>query len=155
SFHVNSFSFTSKSMTVTSNAGGTLVVVFKNKADETQTATLTVNVAPQEFARVSAIEGELAQWNSTITYGDGSTDDLSYHTRTTLMDSGAYGLDTAGVNAQPDTYSTRSLYDAQDEYLGWQTITGSSSCLYDHPVVQFSLPMHVGKTWTGSATRTC
>ncbi|MGM9487385.1 hypothetical protein [Ideonella sp. YS5] len=154
SYEVNGFSFTSKSMTVSSNAGGTLVVVFTNKANPSEKATLNVTVAPKEFGHVAPVAGELSMWKSTLTLGNGTIEDMSYRTRTTLLDNGAYGLDMGGVDF-PDTYYTRSLYDAQDGYLGWQPIDLAGGCLYDQAVIQFSFPMHVGKTWTGEATRTC
>jgi hypothetical protein len=154
SFAVNSFSFTSKSMTVSSNAGGTLVVVFTNKADASQKATLNVTVAPKEFERVAPREGEIAIWNSKLYYSDGTTTDEGYRTRATLLENGQYGLDRA-YSDSPDAYVTRSLYDEQDGYLGWSSLGSSFSCLYDASTANVSYPMHVGKTWSGSATRTC
>jgi hypothetical protein len=82
-YTVNSFSFTSKSMTVSSNGGGTLVVVFTNKADESQKATLNVTVAPKEFQRVAPREGEIANWKSTLYHRDDSTSEDGFRTRAT------------------------------------------------------------------------
>lgn len=154
SYEINSFSYTAKSMTVSSNDGGTLAIVFTNKGDETETATLNVTVAPKAFQRVVPREGELAVWKGTLHNGDGTTSDNSFRTRITLLNDGQYGFDTAS-ETDPDTYSTRSLYDAQDGYLGWESLLSSFSCLYSASTANVSYPMHVGKTWSGASTRTC
>jgi len=153
SFHVNSFSFTSKSLTVTSYTGGTLVVVFTDKADSTQKATLTVNVAPQEFQHVARVDGEVEVQSLTSTDAAGAVTQRDLYLRTVLMDQGAYGLD---IGNGPDDYSgQRSLYDAQDRYLGFAFPALGTDCRYDNPVAYVSYPMHVGRRWAGSATRNC
>ena len=152
-FQVNSFSFTSKSLTVDSNGGGSLVVVFKNNADETQKATLTVNVAPQEFQAVARVDGEVEAWSETAVESDGSSSQSNFFRRTVLMDAGGYGLDIAST---PGAYSqSRSLYDAQDRYLGFVNTATGSECRYDNPVAFVSYPLHVGQTWSGDAKRVC
>lgn len=155
SYVVNSFSYTAKSMTVTSNAGGTVTVTFVNKADESQKAALSISVAPKEFGRMPPIAGEIARWKSTFTFRGAGPESSDYLTRSLLLDNGGHGEDTASAEF-PDDFYIRSLYDEQDAYLGWQSITNpSSACLYDVPVVYFSYPLHVGKTWAGEHTRTC
>lgn len=154
SYSVNSFSFTTKSLTVSSNTGGSLVVTFTDKTDESQTATLSVTVSPKEFNRVAPREGTIAEWNSTYNDGLGTVTESSYHTRTVLLEDGHYGLDLAS-SLDPENYYTRSLYDAQDGYLGWQSLGSSTACLYDRSTANVSYPMHVGKAWSGNATRTC
>jgi len=154
SFEVNTFSFTSKSMTVSSHAGGTLVVVFTNKADASQQATLNVTVAPEEFQAVARVDGEVETWSETWTDSTGAVTQDSFLWRTVLMDQGTYGVDIG--DAQTGTYSsTRSLYDAQDRYLGFAAVESGNKCLYDQPVAFVSYPLHVGKSWVGDATRSC
>jgi hypothetical protein len=153
-FAVNSFSFTSKSMTVSSNAGGTLVVVFTNKADASEKATLNVTVAPKEFQRIAAREGEIVHQKSKLYWNDGRITDRGSSSRVSLLENGQYGVDTAdGVDST--AYDVRLLYDAQDAYLGWSSLIGSYSCLGSAPIAGVSYPMHVGKSWTGSVTSSC
>ena len=153
SFQVNSFSFTSKSLTVTSNGGGSLVVLFKDKADETKTATLTVTVAPKEFERAARADGEVETWSTVSVDVEGNT----YHGgglyRTVLTDNGAYEVHVG--NSETGLYSQRQRYDAQDRYLGFAALGADVNCTYDQPVVQVGYPMHVGKTWSGEAHRDC
>lgn len=153
SYAVNSFSFTSKSMTVTSMAGGSLVVVFTNKANASEKATLTVNVAPQEFGHVARTEGEVETWAEKSVDVDGTPYEGGYLFRTTLLEGGGYGVDVGNVDT--GEYYTRSLYDAQDRYLGYVVPTTGNGCTYDDPIVQVSYPLHVGKTWSGSGHRDC
>lgn len=152
SFTVNNFSYTSKSMTVTSNAGGRLVVVFTDRGDSTKSATLSVNVAPKEFHQVGRVDGEVEAWTTSFKSGEGTSEN-KFLRRTVLLGTDGYGLDFG----DPDTgyYGQRSLYDTQDRYLGFTLPEGLLSCTYDTPVVQVSYPLHVGKTWSGSGTRHC
>ncbi|MFZ5550700.1 MAG: hypothetical protein ACOZJX_18530 [Pseudomonadota bacterium] len=151
-FTVNNFSYTSKSMTVTSHEGGSLTVVFTDRDDSTKTATLSVNVAPEEFSQVSRVDGEVEAW--TITYqSSGGTSENKSLRRTVLLGADGYGLEFG--DPETGTYAQRNLYDTQDRYLGYTLQAIGLSCLYDAPVAQVSYPLHVGKTWSGSATRHC
>ena len=154
SYTVNSFSFTSKSMTVTSNAGGTLVVVFTNKADESQKATLNVTVAPKEFERVAPVDGETSTWADTWTNEAGDTTQSNQLFRTILTGQGGYGIDLGDADTGAYT-SFRNLYDAQDRYLGYANTATGVECLYDTPVVGLAYPLQVGKSWSGDAKRDC
>lgn len=153
SYLVNGFSYTAKSMTVTSMAGGSLVVVFANKANDNEKATLTVHVAPQEFQHVARAEGEVETWAESTVRTDGTSFESGFLYRTVLLGDAGYGVDVG----DPDSgvYYTRSLYDAQDRYLGYVVPDTGYGCAYDNPVVQVSYPLQVGKTWTGSAHRDC
>jgi len=153
SFHVNSFSFTSKSLTVTSNAGGSLVVVFKDKADESKTATLTVTVAPKEFARVLRTNGEVETWSTVSVDVEGNKFEGGILYRTELMDGGAFSLYVG--NPVTELYSQRQSYDAQDRYLGFSALGADVDCTYDQPVAQISYPMQVGRSWSGATHRGC
>jgi hypothetical protein len=151
SFDVNSFTFTSKSVTVSSITGGTLVIVFSNKADETQKATLTIRVAPKAFQAVARVDGEIEAWAEASVASDGSSGQSQYFRRTVLLDAGGYKIQSGST---PDTFSpTYSLYDAQDRYLG--SANTDFECLYDNPLVYVNYPLQVGKTWSGDATRNC
>jgi hypothetical protein len=141
-------------MTVSSNAGGSLAVVFTDKADASQKATLNVTVAPKEFQAVARVDGEVEAWSLTETDNEGAVTQSQRFQRTVLMEEGKYGVETAF--GTPDTYSsTRGLYDAQDRYLGYANGLTGTECLYDTPVANVSYPLHVGKTWSGDATRNC
>ncbi|HEV8692345.1 MAG TPA: hypothetical protein VGQ91_18715 [Ideonella sp.] len=153
SFDVNSFTFTSKSLTVSSNAGGTLVIVFSNKTDESQQATLTIHVAPKEFQAVARVDGEIEGWSSSSVEADGSASQYEFLRRTVLLDAGGYGTENSST---PGVYSwQRLLYDAQDRYLGYVNTQDGTECLYDNPLVYVNYPLQVGKTWSGDATRNC
>lgn len=153
SYEVNGFSFTSKSMTVSSNAGGSLVVVFTDKADASQKATLNVTVAPKEFQRVAPVDGQVATWSLDWTDTLGDTTRQDQFVRTVLMDNGRYGTE-AGTT--PGTYSVlRVLYDAQDRNLGYVDTGTGVECLFDQPVAGVSYPLQVGKSWSGDAKRDC
>jgi hypothetical protein len=151
-YAVNSFSFTSKSMTVSSNAGGTLVVVFTDKANPSQKATLNVTVAPKEFQRVAVVDGESSEW----TYVRVNRDDVS-HTDTLranvrlLDDEGSYSIWLETLSGGTSWVTTN--YDAQDRMTGISF--GSGGCTDDAPQVLLSYPLHVGKQWSGTSTRTC
>jgi hypothetical protein len=153
SYTVNSFSFTSKSMTVSSNAGGALVVVFTNKADESQKATLNVTVAPKEFGRVDVVDGEASEWTYVRINRDENsvTDHLRAHVKF-LDEDGNYSIWLETLDEGPTTWVTTN-YDAQDRVTG--VSFGSGACTDDAPVVQLSYPLHVGKQWSGTSTRTC
>jgi len=152
-YTVNSFSFTSKSMTVSSNAGGSLVVVFTNKADESEKATLNVTVAPKEFERVERVDGEIEAWSQAWTDSAGAVTQNDLYQRITLRDGGGYSVESGSA---PDAYSlTLGLYDAQDRYMGFLNGITGIECLYDVPVANVSYPMHVGKSWSGDAKRVC
>lgn len=153
SFIVNNFSYTSKSMTVTSNAGGSLVVVFTDRGDSTKSATLAVNVAPKEFHQVGRVDGEVEAWTTSFKSGE-TTSENKFLRRTVLLGADGYGLDF-GDPATPGIYGQRSLYDTQDRYLGFTFPASGLSCSYDTPLPQVSYPLHVGKTWSGTATRHC
>lgn len=155
SFSVDSFSLTEKAMTVSSNTGGTVLVVFSDARDVAKTATLTVVVAPREFARVSPKEGQFFDWevHGTRVNGEPWRD---AHRRVTHLEGsdGGYSLNYfAGPDL--DQASSRFLYDTQDRYLGWDHPLAPVSCSYDNPLVYQSYPLHVGKAWVGTARRDC
>lgn len=155
SYEVKGFSFTSKSLTVDSNAGGTLSIVFSDKADASRKATLTVNVAPKEFQPVARLDGQVETWSETSVDTTGGASHYDSLRRTVLMDNGNYAVEF-GDPATPDDYSvTRSLYDAQDRYLGFVNTESGTECFYDNPVTLLSYPLHVGKSWSGDAKRVC
>jgi hypothetical protein len=152
-FAVNSFSFTSKSMTVSSNAGGTLVVVFTNKADASEKATLNVTVAPKEFQHVDRVDGELEGWVQTTTDAAGVVTRQDVYNRTLLMGEGNYGVESG---LTPDFESgNRALYDAQDRNLGYVNAVTGIECRYDTPITVVSYPLHVGASWSGDGKRVC
>lgn len=152
-FEVTNFSLTSKSMGVTSNGGGKLVIVFADKAQASKSATLTINVAPKEFAQVARVDGELETWSSVTTNAVGEvTRDPDILKRTSFLDDG-YAVELGSVS--PDIFYGRSLYDSQDRLLGSSQVDGSLPCLYDQPVVNVAYPLHVGLTWGGHATSHC
>lgn len=154
SFTVNAFNFTSKSIIVSSNGGGTVTVAFADKRDATKTATLTIVVAPKEFARVAPQEGRWFDVLARATLKDGETFDFPERLVTRLGGpDGAYHLDVMeGAGYLNNT--SRRLYDGQDRYVGSERL-GGAVCTYDNPLVYQSTPMHVGKTWSGSASRGC
>jgi hypothetical protein len=152
-FKVQSFSYTAKSMTVSSTSGGSLVVVFTDKADESKQATLNVTVAPKEFQKVPRTDGEVGGWAESWTNAAGVSTQSDTFDRTVLMDGGGYGVEHAEA---PGAFSTtRTLYDDQDRYLGSAGTQVGSECIYDSPVAIVSYPLHVGKAWSGDASRTC
>lgn len=152
SFHVDGFSFTSKAVTVASNGGGTLVVVFTNKADETQKATLTVNVAPKEFERVAAIDGESSDWMYDRTNRAGQKTMSTVRTHLSLNgDAGDYSVAVETLTG--NVFFSTTNYDALDRVIGIGPL--DTGCKDDAPVANFSYPLHVGKQWSGTSTRTC
>ena len=153
SFTVNSFSLTSKSLTVTSNGGGSLVVVFSDNADAGKKATLTVTVAPKEFERLAVADGESSDWTYVrVDRDDHSvTDDLRAHVQI-LDNEGNYSDWNETLNTGGSSWVTTN-YDAQDRMTGINYSSGG--CTEDAPVVLTSYPLHVGKQWSGTSTRTC
>ncbi|HJV72257.1 hypothetical protein, partial [Ideonella sp.] len=153
SYEVNSFSYTAKSMTVSSNGGGTLVVVFTNKANEAQKATLTVEVAPREFERVATVDGETSDW--TYVNVNRADEVVTSEVRTLVAlaaDTGNYGTSVENLSATNLLFATTN-YDSSDRAVG--TSTGTTECTDDAPIVQFSYPLHVGKSWSGTSSRMC
>jgi len=154
SFTVNSFSFTSKSMTVSSNAGGTLVVVFTNKADPSQKATLNVTVAAKEFARVARVDGEVESWSTSIVDSARGTTQTNTLRRTVLLDQGRYGIEDEDTDTGASS-GVRNLFDAQDRDLGYVFTATGEECLYDNPLVVLSYPLRVGTSWSSDARDDC
>lgn len=155
SFSVDSFSLTEKAMTVSSNAGGTLLVVFSDARDATKTATLTIVVAPQEFARVAPREGQFFDMTVSVTRLNGEV--LAWDERLVTRLDGAGGSHAEEV-WQGDAYDqivSRELYDHLGRYLGWDHPHSPVECTYSQPLVYHSYPLHVGKTWSGDASRSC
>lgn len=153
SFTVGSFSWTSKSMTVQSNGGGTIVIAFSDKADGSQRGTLTLNVAPRFFERVPVVQGESAEWRDTIRRRDGSEMVLTRRTRAVVLgDDNSYGLESLTAEG---TATSRVLYDNQDRTLGTRWMHSERVCDYDNPLPWVAYPLQVGKTWSGQSTRTC
>ena len=153
SYTVNDFSFTSKSMTVSSNAGGSLAVVFTDKVDASQKATLNVTVAPRQFQRVAVADGESSEWTYLRVDRDDQsrTDELRAHVKATDGE-GNYSVWFETLNEGGANWTTTN-YDAQDRSIG---ITfGENGCTDDPAVVLVSYPVFVGKHWSGTSTRTC
>lgn len=154
-YDVGAFSFTSKSLSVTSNAGGRLVIVFSDKADASKKATLTVNVAPHRFERVAPVDGEILEWKYTMQPEGGAAEVSTSRRRTVLTGAdGSYRVESGPV-ATPATYTNSNLFDAQDRSLGSQNLTADYRCANSVPVVWYDYPLYVGKTWTGQYNREC
>jgi hypothetical protein len=154
SYEVNSFSFTSKSMTVSSNAGGSLMVVFSDKADASQKATLNVTVAAKEFDRVARVDGETETWSTTTTDSAGAPRVTTRLDRTVLMDAGGYGIESEDAETGA-SFGVRTLYDSQDRVLGYRYIASGEDCLNDKPVVMVEYPLQVGKSWSSDTKQLC
>jgi hypothetical protein len=156
-YEVGASSLTSKSLTVTSNAGGTLRIVFTDKNDSARKATLNVVVAPREFERVPVIEGEVRETEAAVSLLGGQQFDFLTRFRVAL--DGADGLYSEEISdisptspsSEPYTFMHR---DAEDRRVGSSSASGTT-CSYSVPVVDVSYPMHVGKVWSGETVRTC
>lgn len=153
-YDVNTFSFNAKSLTVNSNGGGTLSIVFSDKEDAARNATLTVVVAAKQFARVPIVDGEIQEWTMTYVRRDDLKTIDHNRTRAVTNNDGSYGLQFAFLNFS-DSYTSRTDYDAQDRTLGTRGLVGIHTCSYSTPVAWYNYPMQVGATWSGEAERTC
>lgn len=155
SYEVNSFSYTAKSMTVSSNGGGTLVVVFTDKADETQKATLTVTVEPKQFARVAPKVNEFREFNTEVVQisGDISTQTDRYVISAVESD-GSYARDYIIYQVSFDPVS-RSYFDAADRVTRRDVLATGTRCTYSSPLGRYVYPMQVGKSWSNDVTITC
>jgi hypothetical protein len=139
SFTVDSFSWTSKQLTVQSNGGGSVVIVFTGKDDDAERSTLTVNVAPRRFDRVAKVLGEREDWSDTVVTRAGTTQlNSSSRVVTSIEADESYWVDRSFA---------RYLYDAADRLLRSE-FTSGRTCNYAYPVEGVSYPLYVGKSWT-------
>lgn len=155
SFSVNSFSVTEKSMTVSSDAGGTVQVVFSDARDEAKTASLTVVVAPKEFARVAPREGQFFDMAVRLTDLEGGVTTWDERLITRLDGSGGNYAEEVWSGDAYQYIVSRELYDHLGRYLGWDHPHAPLACTNSQPLVNHSYPLHVGKTWSGATSRRC
>ena len=155
SYDVRTDSARSKSIVLTSNGGGGLTIVFANAATPSQRSTLNVVVEPKHFERVAMTEGEVADWANTVVLLSGGTLDSPYRRRSALIGSDGHYRQDSAVAWNPDEFTYRYLFDADDRQTGYQDLTTGHTCTYSVPLAEVSYPLYVGKTWSVTAQKTC
>ena len=155
SYDVRTDSARSKSIVVTSNGGGGLSIVFANASMPSQTSTLNVVVEPKHFERVAMTEGEVADWANTVVLLSGGTLDSPYRRRSALIGSDGHYRQDSAIAWNPDEFTYRYLFDADDRQTGYQDLISGHTCTYSVPLAEVSYPLHVGKTWSVTAEKTC
>jgi len=154
-FDVDAFSFTSKTLTVNSPAGGRVVIEFIDKADTSKKATLTVNIAAHRYERVARVNGEISEWQYTQ-QDEGYPANITTGRQRVVMNEadGGYEIQRGPLD-DTSPYERSNLFDAQDRSLGLRYLTFDYYCTNSVPVVSYDYPLHVGKAWAGQYERSC
>lgn len=157
-YDVKASSAHSKSLTVSSNGGGALDIVFVDEKEPSRKGTLQVVVAPREFARVPVVDGEVMEmWGE---YNLRGVEPISAGTRTTVKIDGTDGPYREALQAFDATTGWISEvygydgFDGSDRYYRTDYVDGRK-CQYSVPVAYVSYPMYVGKTWSGETESSC
>ncbi len=152
SYAVGSFSFTKKIVTVSSVTGGTVAFKLSSKTSASQTATLTVNVAPQQFAAGLRRVGELSTWQSDYAqYGGTTYSQISDSTVSAVNADGSFSLDILSNGVPIYRYS----YDQNGAGLSEKSLIRDLSCS-DAPTGDSNgFPRYVGKVWTSTFESQC
>jgi hypothetical protein len=101
------------------------------------------------------MDDESSEWTYVRVDRDNNTATDDLRTQVAIMDgAGNYsvGIETLTVGG---THYAATNYDALDRVTGIGTWGAQPQCTDDAPVVNVSFPLHVGKQWSGTSTRTC
>lgn len=158
SFIVDSFSWTSKSFTVSSNGGGNVVIVFSNKDKPSEAATLTVQVEARRFEQVVPEVGVALHSTPQFTALNGSKFTKVWKDEvTSVAADGAYVEEHTVVDYSPTPIS-RNTFDAAGRQLTYEFDWLSDSpdvCTYAPALQVLSFPLYVGKSWANDSTANC
>jgi hypothetical protein len=155
-YQVVSDSPNSKSLSATSNSGGTLTLDLSDSHGGSA-VDLEVAIAPRRFERKAPGNGETSDWLLVTERHNDSTLTESARRRTWVFDTGEYWVEQARIWLDGGVLDTELVfvYGDSDQFSYTYSQTGGYECRYMKYLTQIKYPVYVGASWSDTSPYGC